>query len=337
MGVLVVPFSAAHVAGAAALLAARHRTDRAREPRLPARFERVEEARALVEVMARSQATRGAVALREERVVGFLLGSLVLPSPSSRGALFLDPRSAFVSYDGHAAEPEEAEAVYRALYAAVAPGWVGAGYFSHYVSVAAGDRAACDAWFSLGFGRDATAALRGTDAPAKDGVAVEVRRATPADLDAVTEMALALYRHHTGPPMYFPYLAEVVPDERAYQERLLADPQCAHWLAWCEGRVVGMQSFEPPPSWMSPMMRPERCTYLLHGYTEAEARGGGVGCALLARSLAWAREAGYAHCLLHFLSANVLGARFWLASGFRPIEHRLSRRVDERIAWARSE
>src|SRR5437867_8917820 len=98
MPLVVVPFSREHADGAAALLAARHRADRAREPRLPARFERVEEARALIEATARSQATSGAVAMWQERIVGFLFGSLVLPAPSSRGALFLDPRSAFVSY-----------------------------------------------------------------------------------------------------------------------------------------------------------------------------------------------------------------------------------------------
>jgi GNAT superfamily N-acetyltransferase len=337
MALAVVPFSAEHAAGAAALLAARHRADRAREPRLPATFEGAPTARALIEATARSPATSGAVALRRERVVGFLLGSLVLPAPTSRGALFLDPRSAFVSYGGHAAEPEEAEAIYRALYAAVAPAWVDAGYFAHYVSVAAGDRAACDAWMSLGFGRDATAALRDTDPPPEDGARVEIRRADSSDLDLVMRMALGLYQHHAGPPMYVPYLAEVVADERAYQERLLVDPACAHWLAAREGRVVGMQSFEPPPSWLSPMLTPERCTYLLHGYTAPQARGSGVGRALLARSLAWAREAGHAHCLLHFLSANLPGVRFWLANGFQPIEHRLSRHIDERIAWARPE
>jgi GNAT superfamily N-acetyltransferase len=113
------------------------------------------------------------------------------------------------------------------------------------------------------------------------------------------------------------------------------DPECAHWIARRDGRAIGMHVLQPPPPWLSALLRPERSTYLLHGYTEAAARGGGVGRALLGRSLAWAREAGHAHCLLHFLAANVSGARFWLAAGFRPIELRLRRVVDGRIAWAR--
>jgi hypothetical protein len=48
----------------------------------------------------------------------------------------------------------------------------------------------------------------------------------------------------------------------------------------------------------------------------------------------WAREQGYEHVALHFASANLPGAKFWQSSGFRPVEHGMRRRVDERIAWA---
>jgi GNAT superfamily N-acetyltransferase len=335
MRLAIQHFSAEHLDGAARLLAARHRADREREPRLPAAFERVESVRPVVEATAGFPGTNGAVALRGGRVVGFLLGSVFLPQPAHRGSLFLHPRSAFVSYGGHAAEPGDVEAVYRALYAAVSPAWVEGGYFAHYVAVPASDPTACDAWFSLGFGRDATTALRETEPPPSGGAEVEIRRGGLDDLDGVVRMALGLYHHHAGPPMYLPYLAEIEPDERAYQERLLADPGCAHWLASRDGRVIGMQSFESPPTFVSPLLRPEGCIYLLHGFTDPGARGGGVGRALLRRSLAWAREAGYPHCLLHFLASNLAAARFWLASGFRPVEVRLSRHVDERIAWAR--
>ncbi len=38
---------------------------------------------------------------------------------------------------------------------------------------------------------------------------------------------------------------------------------------------------------------------------------------------------------LHF-DADFAGARFWLGNGFRPVEHRLRRHIDERVAWAGS-
>ena len=33
------------------------------------------------------------------------------------------------------------------------------------------------------------------------------------------------------------------------------------------------------------------------------------------------------------MTANLAGARFWLGNGFRPLEYRVCRQVDERIAW----
>lgn len=50
--------------------------------------------------------------------------------------------------------------------------------------------------------------------------------------------------------------------------------------------------------------------------------------------MAWARGQGHDHCTLNFSTANLPGARFWLRSGFRPIEYRMFRQIDERIAWA---
>jgi len=335
MALTVQPFTAEHVDAGAALLAGRHRADRAHEPRLPAAFEEVAPARRVVEGTFAYPGTRGVVAIRDGRPVGFMLGSTILPPPATRGSLFLHPRSAFVSYGGHAVEPADAEAIYRALYAALSPAWVAAGHFAHYVAVPASDTVICAAWFSLGFGRDVTAALRGTEPPAEGAADVDIRRAGPADLDTVVAMALGLYHHHAGPPMYLPFLAEIEPDERAEKARALADPECPHWLAFRAGRATGMHAFEPPPDWMSPLVKPEGSTYLLHGFTDGGARGTGVGRALLRRSLAGAREAGHAHCLLHFLSSNLSAARFWLGNGFRPVELRLRRDVDDRIAWAR--
>jgi hypothetical protein len=134
--------------------------------------------------------------------------------------------------------------------------------------VPASDRAACDAWFSLGFGHDATLAVRETDAPVRPAPDVDIQRATAADLDAVVGMALALYEHHARAPMYLPFLAEVEPDARAEIERALADADHALWITRRDGRAIGLYAFEPPPPWISPLLRPKRSTYLLQGYTE---------------------------------------------------------------------
>jgi len=65
----------------------------------------------------------------------------------------------------------------------------------------------------------------------------------------------------------------------------------------------------------------------------ALALGLGVGAALFARTMAWAREAGYDDCMVHFLTAS-RAAPFWRGLGFQPVSEWMRRLVDERAIWA---
>ena len=69
------PFSEEFVGAAGELLAARHRAHRAVEPLLPAEYEDPAAASAEVEALAATEGASGAVALREGRLVGYLLGA----------------------------------------------------------------------------------------------------------------------------------------------------------------------------------------------------------------------------------------------------------------------
>jgi hypothetical protein len=107
------PFADEHVEAAGALLAARHRRQRATEPLLPARFEDVATASAAVEAVWRKESAAGTVALRDGRLVGYLVGA---PRDDA-----LWGANAWVELAGHAAERSE---VVRDLYAALAAGWL---------------------------------------------------------------------------------------------------------------------------------------------------------------------------------------------------------------------
>ena len=101
-----------------------------------------------------------------------------------------------------------------------------------------------------------------------------------------------------------------------------------------DGRAAGMQTFLRP-GFTPPIVKAESNVYLFEGVVTAEARGGGIGTALLQESMAWAARAGFETCTLHYASANPLGAPFWLRNGFVPVEHTMANVIDERIAWAR--
>jgi len=335
MRLQIEPFTESQLDAAATLLVARYRADREREPALSARFEGVSAVRDELKDLLAAPGTTGVVALRNSSLAGYLIGRVeLLSDPLSVRALIDPPRmgrvvSHAVSRDGGTDAYRD---TYRELYAAIAPGWLAAGCFSHHIGVRAADQPALDAWFSLGFGQSSTHGLRDTGPVAEQaGGTVQIRQAGPGDLDAVFDQRRALFRYLAGPPMYAPYFPETETNQREDTATMLRAEANVCWLAERDGRVAGMMLLGSP-TWRA--VGPERCIFLYDGYAEASDRGRGVGTALLARAMAGARAQGYDWCLLNFVAGNLLGARFWLGSGFRPLTYFLERRLDERIAWA---
>jgi GNAT superfamily N-acetyltransferase len=80
----------------------------------------------------------------------------------------------------------------------------------------------------------------------------------------------------------------------------------------------------------TPMQTPERSVYLQFAYTVPEARGAGLGAALVARGLGWAAEAGYGVCLVDWVTAS-RAAIFWQRNGFAPLTYWLRRSIDGRV------
>ena len=344
MATKIVPLAPEHLEPAAALLAARHRADRTREPDLPARFEDASMAREALRAALERDGSTGVVALRDDHLVGYLLGAPAFFPPTVVAAQFFRPRAAVVPYEGHAVDPDlgedSARELHRALYASLAARWIAAGCFAHYAWVPAADQGALATWGTLGFGQDLALAARDTAAaieasPAPD---IEVRQPTADDAEALVGFGEALMRYQANAPIFLPSPPETVPACRQRIREILADSNHAHWLACRDGRPVGMHLFGAAGGSAGPAMAtPDRAVHLTMGYTAPEARGSGVGGALLARSMTWARDAGYERCVLGFLTANLVAARFWQGQGFRPLVYRLCRQVDERIAWARGD
>ena len=163
---------------------------------------------------------------------------------------------------------------------------------------------------------------------------MDMHRAAGEDAAVVFALNDELTAHHARAPIFWPHLAETDESSHEFTRELLAEAdKNVHWVAYKDGQALGMNTFMAP-AWIPPMVTPDATVYLYQGVVSEQARSGGVGRAILAHAVDWAREQGYQHIALHYASPNVSGGRFWDGHGFSPIEYRMTRRVDERIAWA---
>ena len=270
MPIAVVPFAAEHLSPAAALLAARHRADQRRVCGLPLTFGDPAVAFPALEAVLETPATDGWVALADGRLAGFLVGTRQLYADTDLLAAFYDTRAVMIPFAGYAADPKmtDPDAIYHALYAEAAARWVEAGFFSHSIRTAS-DPAGVQPWFSFGFGQRLASGFRLLDGalsslgPPRLPTPYTVRRAGPADGDAVHGVIADLARFHGDSPIFMPQLAEAIAAERSEVEDWLADPAVAYWLAEEAGDAIGVMGMHPAEAgWVDDGRRPERSVYL---------------------------------------------------------------------------
>ncbi len=323
-----------HLDTAAQLYADRHKRDREREPLFPASFDDPAPCRAQIERAFEQPGWRGVIAKDGSDVVGFAIMTPQNIPPTHMLSSFFPPRGATIPYTALAAKAGYEHDAYRAMYGTLAEQFVADGYFDHAVAIPASDAESLEAWASLGFGRTLTCAIRDVAPVERAPASVQLHQAAAEDVEIVFNLAEELTLYHARSPIFNPYMREGDVAGHDFQKNLLTDPAAnAHWIAYDDGRAVGMNSFMQP-FFLNPPTIPEKTIYLFQGIVSEASRFGGVGSAILSKGVEWAREQGYEHIALHFASANLQGAKFWQSSGFRPVEHSMRRRVDERIAWA---
>ena len=314
------PFSDEFLDAAGELLAARHRAHRAAEPLLPARYEEPAAARAEVEALAAGAGVSGAVALRDGRAVGYLLGA---PRPNPTWG---DGTHVWVELAGHAVE--EAEDL-RDLHSAAAARWVDEGYVRQYAMVPAHDPALVEAWFRAGFGQQQAHGIM--EVPAETAWPEGARRAEERDVDGLYEITPVLMEHQIASPV-FSGLSPTRPPEEELRAEILEDlgkPELGELVFERDGRIIG--AFEVVPAELSSvhsgLARPEHAALIGWAVTYPEVRGSGAGRALTEAAFAWARERGHEVVLADWRVTNLESSRFWPARGFRTSFLRLYRHI----------
>jgi GNAT superfamily N-acetyltransferase len=188
------------------------------------------------------------------------------------------------------------------------------------------DVEAASALLRRGFAPLAVVAARITDRDENRGGAeavpagVRIRRAGPADIDAVVRLGLVVVRYDAnfGGVVERPSTTQALEREAAI---LLTGPQPWVWLAERGGVPVGMVAAERPEraSWIAPMTYSQSVSYLLLAGVDPAERGQGIGAALATRLDAEVAAAGVPLTLLIYAQLNPLSGPFWSRQGYRPL------------------
>ena len=316
MPAALVPLAAPHVRAAAALVTTGVARLRERVPVLPATWtdERV------VGRLVRALADRGnGVALLGDD--GTLLGFQAATLLDGHGG-----RWAYTPDIAHAtaALPDSDRAIER-LYVGLAERWVQEAYVEHVVTVLADDDAALAAFGRLGFAPHVVDLVR--DLAPVGGASLpeggEVRRALPGDAPAILELHAGLVRHLRAAPVFLR-----IPNAPALemQRRRIADPAAAVFVATVDDRPVGFLRIGSSADDVATIVRDKGTASISNAYTVPELRGTGIGSALLAEAVAWARAARYARCAVDHEAANGEASRFWSRHA-TPVAISLARRL----------
>src|SRR4051794_36335806 len=219
MSITILPFTTEHLEPAAALLAARHQSDRTWAPDLSPEYEDPASTLPLLHDLLQDDGVNrphhatasmsGVVALRRGDVVGYLLGAPAFGAPTRPFAGFRHPRMVEIPSAGHAADLDTTPIIYPRLYAALAQQWVANGFIDHYITVPA-HADLLETWQDLGFSRFIALNVGSTmppDAPVpREATAIEVRRATADDEDEVVDLVTEMFRSNAQAPNFVPFL-----------------------------------------------------------------------------------------------------------------------------------
>jgi GNAT superfamily N-acetyltransferase len=227
--------------------------------------------------------------------------------------------------EGFAVAPdlEDPTTVLARLYGELAPQLVAAGVLRHFLNHVA--LPPLDTALSnLGFGRHHVYASQPA-APRSRPAGVQVRVGGADDLAAVARLSLVEMQFRATPPIWS-LRRPVSLEELLDHHRALHRGGATHLLATLDGRDVGLLTIELTSP--APRLCADGQPYIGPTATDPDARGRGVGRALVDTALTWAHDHGHRWVSVDFESSNPLSRPFWLGNGFQPVGYGLLRVLD---------
>jgi len=298
----VDPLDDATIEAAGALVAREHAAARRTHRGLPATFDSPEACTGALQRL-RDGGHTGVVAVERGRPLAVMTG---IPRASH----------ARLPAEGFAVAPdlEDPTTVLARLYGELAPGLLAAGVLRHFLDHV--PLPPLDAALSnLGFGRHHVYAMQAA-APRSSPTGVQVRVGGVDDLGVVARLAMVEIRFRATPPIFAPLEHRTV-EEVLDKHRALHHGGATHLIAALDGRDVGLLTIELTSP--APRLCADGQPYIGPTATDPDARGRGVGRALVDAALGWAHAHGYGWVSVDFEPANPLSRPFWLGNGFQPV------------------
>ena len=323
-----IPITSEMIPAAGELLAKRHQRHRQLFPFLPPRFENPDVATKALESLMEKKMTNGYAAMRNGKLVAYLIGDHTVESWGRCGWVRL-PSTALA--DG------ESVATLQDLYVLLGNDWVQQGVFIHHTYLSAADPDIVNAWFDLDFGKeriDAVLDFHRIEIPEiRFPGGIEIRRAKPGDNELLASMSHIIYQELAKPPYWHPTPPEVRKDLRQGWWELADDQTVNIWLAMENEKALGMIGFWAQEETDADMLAAPKTSYLSVAATREEARGRGIATALTVTGLAHCKQNGDDFCISNWISPNLAASRFWPRFGFQDVAYRLTKNINPMNAW----
>ena len=261
----------------------------------------------------------GVAAFSGDNLVGYMLANFQFD--------FKGQRAVIIREYSHTAVSEDKEFLYQLLYASLAEELLSRGINLHIIWHFAHDDALKETLFQLGFGAF---------------IAGQIRDLSPIDADKnihiVKEpdfMSVAgLHVEHLKYYLDSPVFIIKNTDDVSIKEDLTKHIELGHTL------LVYYEDKAPAAYFILGacdeneegfLLQNSGAAQILSAYDRPSARGRGIGKALLAESINWAKEAGYKRLFVSHETANIYGGNFW-RKYFQPFLYCSMRYIDNRVS-----
>lgn len=315
----VRPFQPSYIQDAAELFAHTYEEARRQLPLIP---DRTDVGAFTAKKLTERADHPGYAAFDGKHLVGYMVEGFTLDNFMGR------PTGFIIDLFPCTATTENRARIYQLLYKAMSRAWIERGFYGHQFSFFATDDILAQTFFRLSFGMTHFELLRDLSLPPGEILDVEIRYMDSAR--SVQEIDAVHHAYYPNPPLFWiPHHYFDEDDAAASQPDRVLSGEIEIIAAIVDGEVVAYFELSKGTAETELLAHPAN-GQIKGAYSLPEYRGRGIGKALLAEAVRWAKRNQFERLYVEGESANIYGGNFW-ATHFKPVVYSVLRSVDPRI------